>query len=176
MSTRRRTSYNVGHGRFFTAAEIEHTAPVAVIGADVKDAIFPREDPIGKDDHGERRRYTVVGVLAHKGEQFGWSPDNKVVLPLRTFDRQFPVQGEPRDGVHISVVPAAGPRTSQRHREGARRSCGRAARCRSTSRTTSRSSTPDQLIEQFQGDHRRHHGRHDLHRAHLARSSAASAS
>ena len=34
-------------------------------------------------------RYRVVGVLAKKGEQFGWSPDNKVVLPYGTFARQF---------------------------------------------------------------------------------------
>jgi hypothetical protein len=45
----RAPSYNVGHGRFFTSAEIAHSAPVAIVGADVKDAIFPLEDPVGKD-------------------------------------------------------------------------------------------------------------------------------
>jgi putative ABC transport system permease protein len=46
----------------------------------------------------------VVGVLARKGEQFGWSPDNKVVLPFGTFARQFPFRVL-QDGVNISVVP-----------------------------------------------------------------------
>ena len=29
----------------------------------------------------EGLRYRVVGVLEKKGAQFGWSPDNKVVVP-----------------------------------------------------------------------------------------------
>jgi len=94
----------VGHGRFFTSAEVAHSAPVAIVGADVKDAIFPLEDPIGKEITVEGVHYRVVGVLARKGEQFGWSPDNKVVLPYGTFRRQFPFRIL-EDGVNISVVP-----------------------------------------------------------------------
>ena len=101
------TSYNVGHGRFFTSAEVAHSAPVVIVGADVKDAIFPLEDPIGKDITVDGVHYRVVGVLARKGEQFGWSPDNKVVLPFGTFRRQFPFRVL-EDGVNISVVPRRG--------------------------------------------------------------------
>ena len=98
------TSYNVGHGRFFTSSEIAHSAPMAIIGADVKDAIFPLEDPVGKDITVDGVHYLVIGVLARKGEQFGWSPDNKVVLPFGTFRRQFPYRVL-EDGVNLSVVP-----------------------------------------------------------------------
>jgi len=98
------TSYNVGQGRFFTNAEIQHSAPVAIVGADVKDAIFPHEDPIGKDITVDGVHYRVVGVLARKGEQFGWSPDNKVVLPYGTFANQYPYRVL-QDGVNLSVVP-----------------------------------------------------------------------
>ena len=58
------TAYNVGHGRFFTPAEIAHSASVAIVGADVKDAIFPLEDPVGKDLTVDGEHYRVVGVLA----------------------------------------------------------------------------------------------------------------
>jgi putative ABC transport system permease protein len=98
------TSYSVGQGRFFTAAEIAHSAPVAIVGADVKDAIFPHEDPVNKEIAVEGVRYRVVGVLARKGEQFGYSPDNKVVLPYGTFERQFTYRVL-EDGVNLSVVP-----------------------------------------------------------------------
>jgi putative ABC transport system permease protein len=98
------TSNAVGQGRFFTSAEVAHSAPVAIIGPDVKDAIFPREDPIGKDITVEGVHYRVIGVLERKGEQFGWSPDNKVVLPYGTFVRLFPFRVL-EDGVNISVVP-----------------------------------------------------------------------
>src|SRR6185295_1599904 len=40
------TAYNIGRGRFFTAAEVEHSALVTVLGAEVREAIFPKEDPI----------------------------------------------------------------------------------------------------------------------------------
>jgi len=98
------TNYNIGEGRFFTAVEVAHSAPIAVIGADVKDAIFPHEDPIGKDITVNGERYLVVGVLERKGEQFGYSPDNKVVLPYGTFASQFPYIIQ-QDGVNLSVIP-----------------------------------------------------------------------
>ena len=99
------TSYVVGHGRFFTPIEIDHSALEVVIGADVKDAIFPNEDPLGKVITVNGLRYNVVGVLERKGEQFGWSPDNKVVLPYGTFDKQFGFKVR-KDGIsNISVVP-----------------------------------------------------------------------
>ena len=119
---------------------------MAVIGADVQDAIFPHEDPIGKDITVNGEHYRVVGVLETQGRavrlvagQQGGAP----VRDVRPTSSRFRVL---EDGVNISVVP----RRSEDLRlvvekcvRGAARS---AARCRSTSRTTSRSSTPDQLI------------------------------
>ena len=98
------TAYNIGHGRYFTAAEVEHSALLAVLGAEVQEAIFPKEDPLGKDITVDGLRYRVVGVLEKKGAQFGWSPDNKVVLPLGSFGRQYGAELR-RNGVHLSVVP-----------------------------------------------------------------------
>jgi len=99
------TAYTVGHGRFFTPLEVDHSALETVIGSDVKDAIFPSEDPIGKVITLNGLRYTVVGVLDKKGEQFGWSPDNKVLLPYGTFEKQFGFVVR-KDGLsNISVVP-----------------------------------------------------------------------
>ncbi|PYQ15095.1 MAG: hypothetical protein DMF80_10620 [Acidobacteria bacterium] len=98
------TAYNIGRGRFFTPAEVEHSALVAVLGAEVQEAIFPKVDPIGKDVTVEGLRYRVVGVLEKKGEQFGYSPDNKVVLPYGSFERQFAFQVR-RDGVRLNIVP-----------------------------------------------------------------------
>jgi len=98
------TAYNIGHGRYFTAAEVEHSALLAVLGAEVQEAIFPKEDPLGKDITVDGLRYRVVGVLEKKGAQFGWSPDNKVVLPYGSFERQFSFRVR-RDGVNLNIVP-----------------------------------------------------------------------
>jgi putative ABC transport system permease protein len=98
------TAYAIAHGRFFTAAEVERGALEVVLGADVREAIFPREDPIGKTITINGLRYQVVGVLEKKGEQFGYSPDNKVVVPYKAFAHQFAAQLR-QDGVRISAVP-----------------------------------------------------------------------
>jgi len=98
------TAYNVGRGRFFTPDEVRHRALITVIGAEVQEAIFPKEDPIGKEVTVNGLRYRVVGVLEKKGAQFGWSPDNKIVLPYGTFVHQFGYRVR-TDGVSLSVVP-----------------------------------------------------------------------
>jgi putative ABC transport system permease protein len=98
------TAYNIGRGRFFTPAEVTHNALVAVLGAEVQESIFPAEDPIGKDITVDGLRYRVVGILEKKGAQFGFSPDNKVVLPFGSFERQFSFRVR-RDGVNLNIVP-----------------------------------------------------------------------
>ncbi len=97
-------AYPVVRGRYFNASEVQHDAPLAVLGADVREAIFPHEDPIGKDITINGVRYRVVGVLYKKGEQFGYSPDNKVLLPFGTFERQFSAFAR-ENGVVIGVLP-----------------------------------------------------------------------
>ena len=98
------TAYMVVLGRFFTPAEVEHGAPGVVLGADVREAIFPSEHPIGKEITVNGLRYRVIGVLEKKGEQFGYSPDNKIVVPYKAFEHQFTFQVR-QDGVRISAVP-----------------------------------------------------------------------
>lgn len=98
------TAYGIGRGRFFTSDEVQHSALVVVLGAEVQEAIFPKQDPIGKDVTVQGVRYRVVGVLEKKGRQFGYSPDNKVVLPHGAFDRQFGLIVRKR-GVNLNIVP-----------------------------------------------------------------------
>ncbi len=98
------TAYMIVLGRFFTPEEVEHGAPEVVLGADVREAIFPAEHPLGKEITVNGLRYRVVGVLEKKGEQFGYSPDNKVVIPYKAFEHQFSFQVR-QEGVRISAVP-----------------------------------------------------------------------
>src|SRR5262249_38082834 len=84
--------------------EVRHHALVTVLGAEVQEALFPKEDPIGKEITVEGLRYRVIGVLEKKGGQFGVSPDNKVVGPYAAFERQFACWAR-RDGAEINVVP-----------------------------------------------------------------------
>ena len=47
-------NFDIDNGRYFTEAEYNHSAPVAVIGWDVQDELFPNIDPIGRIDEDRR--------------------------------------------------------------------------------------------------------------------------
>jgi len=76
-------------GRFYTDAEVEHSRPVAVIGHDVKDELFPDSDPVGRAIKLDGYPYKVVGVLEKKGSILGQNQDKVVYVPLTTWQNNF---------------------------------------------------------------------------------------
>jgi putative ABC transport system permease protein len=69
-------------GRFFTDTEERMRRPVAVIGADIQDALFPGGSPIGKKLRVRGIEFTVIGLLERQGSNFGRSLDNPVYIPI----------------------------------------------------------------------------------------------
>jgi putative ABC transport system permease protein len=95
--------WQVKRGRFLTAIDHELGTDACVIGADVEDAFFPGEDPLGgKLRVGPFARCTVVGTLVRRGASFGQSQDALVVLPLASFLRSF---GQKRSLTLAVVAP-----------------------------------------------------------------------
>lgn len=76
-------------GRFFQSYEETSAAQVAVIGADVADALFPGRDPLGGRIRLAGRGFDVVGVQGRLGTSAGASLDRFVWIPLPTFERVF---------------------------------------------------------------------------------------
>jgi putative ABC transport system permease protein len=102
------TSRFVAQGRFFTEIDVDHASDVIVIGEDIRQKLFPNEDPINKRVLLGHDAYTIVGVFERKGKMFGDSQDNFVTIPLTTFDRRFPwikVGGADGDALRIATVP-----------------------------------------------------------------------
>jgi putative ABC transport system permease protein len=102
------TNRVVSLGRFLTPTEIDHGTDVMVIGEDIREKLFPREDPISKKVTLGHDSYIVVGVFEKKGKMFGDSQDNFVVIPITTFDKRFPfVKAGASDGdaLRIATVP-----------------------------------------------------------------------
>jgi len=91
-------------GRFFTTAEYEGGRPICVIGSEVKEGLFPNEDPIGKMIKIGGYRFRVTGVLEKQGSFLGIaSLDNRVYIPINLFFKLF---GERRRDIQISVKVA----------------------------------------------------------------------
>jgi putative ABC transport system permease protein len=79
----------VERGRFLSREDEARAAPVAVIGADVADALFPGLDPVGRPIRVGGRRFEVVGAQSRLGTAAGTSLDRQVFLPLATWERVF---------------------------------------------------------------------------------------
>jgi putative ABC transport system permease protein len=80
---------DIEDGRFFTPTEDHHSAPVVVIGWDVKDELFGRLDPIGREIRVGAKPLRVIGTLRKQGSVLGQNQDNVVYLPLSTFEKGF---------------------------------------------------------------------------------------
>jgi len=104
------TNRIVAQGRFLTTMDVEHAADVIVLGDEIREKVFPNEDPINKKVQLGHDSYLVVGVLEKKGRMFGESRDNLVLIPITTFDRRFPwirLGGGGGDALRIATVPYA---------------------------------------------------------------------
>jgi putative ABC transport system permease protein len=97
----------VADGRFLTDADVRHAARVCVVGVDVAEALYPNRDPIDQQLQLSGHAYTVVGLFEKRGAFMGGSLDNLLVIPVSTFDEQFPqIRDGGRDTLHIATVPA----------------------------------------------------------------------
>ena len=95
---------SLARGRFFLADEETRAAQVAVIGADVVDALFPAQDAIGQVVRLAGRGFTVVGVQARQGTSAGISLDRNVWVPLTAWERVFGAS----PSLQVFARPAAG--------------------------------------------------------------------
>lgn len=74
-------AYVIEEGRNFLPEDIDYARAVAIIGADVAEALFEIENPLGKTIRIEGRPYNVIGVTEAKGNVFGNTLDRFVVIP-----------------------------------------------------------------------------------------------
>jgi putative ABC transport system permease protein len=77
-------AYDLEDGRNFTGDDVQYGRSFAIIGKDVQDALFKNEYPLGKTIRFDGRQYQVIGILEAKGQVFGQSFDNFVLIPYTT--------------------------------------------------------------------------------------------
>jgi len=91
-------------GRYFSPPETDRARPVALIGLDTADSLFPGLDPasaLGRRIRVQGLHFEVIGVLESRGSSFGFSQDAFVVIPIRMFQRMFGT----RRSLSFSVKP-----------------------------------------------------------------------
>lgn len=80
-------SYEVAGGRFVTDGDISLNRRIAVIGSTVALELFKGREPLGEELLINGQRFSIVGVLAPKGDLFGQDQDNVVMVPLTAAQR-----------------------------------------------------------------------------------------
>lgn len=96
--------FDIASGRYFSETEYDLAAPVAVIGWDVHDQLFPGQDPIGRTFKIDGFPVKVIGTLAKQGTVLGQSRDNVVYVPLTLFKKHI----APSGNIDIYIRPRGG--------------------------------------------------------------------
>jgi putative ABC transport system permease protein len=86
-----------GNGRFFTEAEDEAAQNVTVIGADIKEEIFPNQDPIGRILMVRGLPFRVIGHMPKEGKGLGVNRDQLVIIPFQVYRKNFFAPNDPLD-------------------------------------------------------------------------------
>jgi putative ABC transport system permease protein len=78
-------------GRYFSVQEIDMARNVAIIGADVADALFPYTSAVGKNIGISSQKYRVIAVLSRKGENLIEAPsiDDNCFIPYGSFQKIY---------------------------------------------------------------------------------------
>jgi len=79
-------------GRYFMPMETTNARNVAIIGADIAQALFPNQVAEGKIFKLNGNKFTVIGVQIKKGESlvdFGGNPDKKCIITYGSYAKMF---------------------------------------------------------------------------------------
>ncbi len=71
-------------GRWFGRGEVVGASRVAVIGASVRDKLYPGQDPLGAEIDINGQPFKVIGTLKKRGGGFAGDQDRQVAIPLST--------------------------------------------------------------------------------------------
>jgi putative ABC transport system permease protein len=77
--------FTIDRGRNVSPTDIEFNRPVIVLGSNIVERLFPDMDPLGQLVVADGERYEVIGTLEERGEMFGNSMDNLVLIPITRF-------------------------------------------------------------------------------------------
>jgi putative ABC transport system permease protein len=83
----------VADGRFLTETEERLRQPVAVIGEDIRTALFPVISPLGRQIRVSGIGFTVIGILERQGSSFGRTLDNPVYISTTVYAQLYGSRG-----------------------------------------------------------------------------------
>ncbi|MFB6280337.1 MAG: ABC transporter permease [Salinibacter sp.] len=98
--------YEMRTGRPLVEQDVQNARPVALLGSDVAETLFPATSPIGKEIRIGRVRLQVVGVLDEKAGLFR-EPNTRVYAPISYLFSTYGGGGRSMDDTRIRAASAA---------------------------------------------------------------------
>lgn len=93
-------NYVVKEGRYFSENEINSSSHVTVLGMEVVNKLYPKENPLGKKIILDKNEFTIIGILEAKGESFGQSQDGFALIPIT---RMQEIYGKSNHSINIAI-------------------------------------------------------------------------
>jgi len=70
-------------GRYFTAQEMHSAAPLAIIGSEIAEKLFPNQSPLNRYIKIMGHQFQIIGVYERTGQDmFGTSMDQRIHIPV----------------------------------------------------------------------------------------------
>jgi putative ABC transport system permease protein len=91
-------------GRGYRRSEVSAASRVVILGASVRDELFPNRDPIGETMDVNGQRFTVIGHTTAQGGSITGDQDNQIYMPVTTAQRLLGT----RD-ISIIIIEASDP-------------------------------------------------------------------
>ncbi len=102
--------YSLSEGEFITQEELLGQASVAVLGSDVADKLFGRQDGlVGENIRIENQPFRVIGVLQPKGGSSFSNADNLIMVPFSTAQARL-IHHSTANQVDLLLVEAISPK------------------------------------------------------------------
>ncbi|MGB5970646.1 MAG: ABC transporter permease [Spirulinaceae cyanobacterium] len=99
-------SFEVAQGRFISDLDVTGNKRVVVLGTEIAERFFGRENPLGKQLRVKNISLEIIGVMKAKGSFFGTNQDDSVFIPLTTVANQIVGKTSPY-GTEVSVISIA---------------------------------------------------------------------
>ncbi len=99
-------NFSLAWGRFLNEIDVQRNNRVVVLGAQVAERLFGKQNPVGQSLRINNISFTVIGVLQAKGSLFGENQDDKAILPLTTTSSQLVGRTSPY-GISLTLIALA---------------------------------------------------------------------
>ena len=96
-------SIEVAKGRFITELDLKRNNQIVVLGPELAEQLFGKQNPIGKQVRIKNGSFQVVGVTKAKGTLLGTSQDDLAYLPLTTMANRLVGDTSPY-GLQVGMI------------------------------------------------------------------------